>query len=90
MRQNKRVYQTAVIGAGASGLMAAIGAATYSRDVLLLEKNARPGKKLLATGNGKCNFTNEAQGLSCYRGDDPCFCIARVFFSLENRSSFLF
>lgn len=73
MKQNKRIYQTAVIGAGASGLMASIGAAAYSKDVLLLEKNTRPGKKLLSTGNGKCNFTNEEQGLSCYRGDDPAF-----------------
>lgn len=47
-----------IIGAGASGLMAAITAAGQGADVTLIEKNDREGKKILATGNGKCNFTN--------------------------------
>lgn len=50
----------AVAGAGASGMAAAIAAAGRigGSRVLLLEKNAEAGKKILATGNGRCNFTN--------------------------------
>lgn len=48
----------AVIGGGASGIVAAIFAARCGASVAILEKNARIGKKILATGNGRCNFTN--------------------------------
>lgn len=48
----------AVLGGGASGIMAAIAAARCGRDVVLIEKNCRVGKKLLMTGNGRCNLTN--------------------------------
>ena len=48
----------AVVGAGASGMMAAISAAKYGAEVTLFEKNERVGKKILATGNGKCNLGN--------------------------------
>ena len=48
----------AVIGAGASGMMSAITAASNGGEVTLYEKNDRVGKKLLATGNGKCNLSN--------------------------------
>ena len=47
-----------IIGAGASGMMAAITAAKLGAEVTLIEKKDRVGKKILATGNGKCNFTN--------------------------------
>lgn len=50
----------AIIGAGASGMMAAIAAAKNGAQVTLIEKNDRVGKKILATGNGKCNFTNKS------------------------------
>lgn len=48
----------AVIGAGASGMTAAIAAAKNGAEVTLFEKNDRVGKKILATGNGKCNLSN--------------------------------
>ena len=48
-----------VIGAGAAGMMAAGTAAEYGASVTLLEKNARPGRKLLITGKGRCNVTND-------------------------------
>ena len=48
----------AVIGGGPAGMMAAGFAAMNGLDVLLLEKNNRPGKKLLITGKGRCNMTN--------------------------------
>jgi len=47
-----------VVGAGAAGLMAAGTAARRGREVLLLEKNDRVGKKLLISGKGRCNITN--------------------------------
>ena len=47
-----------IIGGGASGLMAAIWASRLGAAVTVLEKNDKPGRKLLATGNGRCNFTN--------------------------------
>jgi len=55
---NKRVI---VIGAGASGMMAAGRAAESGADVLLLEKMKRPGKKLLISGQTRCNLTNARQ-----------------------------
>lgn len=62
-----------VIGGGASGLMASIWAARTGASVTLLEHNERTGKKILATGNGKCNLTNLVQDSSCYRCSEPDF-----------------
>lgn len=56
-----------VIGGGASGLVAAIFAAKKQNDVTILEKNNICGKKILATGNGRCNFWNEDQDITHYR-----------------------
>lgn len=67
-----------VIGGGASGLMAAIAAAEQGAKVTLLEKNRQVGKKILVTGNGRCNLTNENQDEACYRGGEPGF--ARTVF----------
>lgn len=47
-----------VVGGGASGMIAAIAAAKNGANVYILEKNDRVGKKILSTGNGKCNLTN--------------------------------
>ncbi|MCR5650602.1 MAG: aminoacetone oxidase family FAD-binding enzyme [Lachnospiraceae bacterium] len=61
--------KTAVVGAGASGMMAAVTAASNGNPVTIFEHTLQPGKKLLLTGNGKCNFTNrdmsEAHFHSC-------------------------
>lgn len=59
-----------VVGAGASGLIAAIFAKKCGNDVTILEKNEICGKKILATGNGRCNFWNEDQSLEHYRSSD--------------------
>lgn len=66
-----RSVEVLVVGAGASGMMAAITAARGGRRVLVLEKKNRPGKKLLATGNGRCNYTNQRQAPECYRSTCP-------------------
>ncbi len=63
----------AVIGGGASGMMAAITAASKGAEITVYEAKDRLGKKILATGNGKCNYTNLAQEDSCYRGTDADF-----------------
>lgn len=47
-----------VIGAGAAGMIAAYAAAMCGHQVLILEKNEKPGKKLFITGKGRCNITN--------------------------------
>ncbi len=60
----------AVIGGGASGMMAAITAARGGAEVYLFERNDRVGKKILATGNGKCNFSNLNLDKSFYFCDD--------------------
>ncbi|MDD3338217.1 MAG: NAD(P)/FAD-dependent oxidoreductase [Lachnospiraceae bacterium] len=62
-----------IIGGGASGLMAAIQAARLDAAVTILEQNTKPGKKLLCTGNGKCNLTNTEQESTDYRGTNPGF-----------------
>ncbi len=59
-----------IVGGGASGLMAAISAARRGANVTIIEQKDRLGKKILSTGNGKCNLTNEYMELECFRGDD--------------------
>ncbi len=56
-----------IIGGGASGMTAAITAAE-SHDVMLLERQSRVGRKLLSTGNGRCNLTHLGAGESSYHG----------------------
>ena len=55
----------AVIGGGASGLTAAIAAARNGAEVTICEKLNRVGKKILATGNGRCNYTNMNLSKEC-------------------------
>ena len=52
------LYDIAVIGAGASGMAAALAAAESGASVIIIDGNDKAGKKLYATGNGRCNFTN--------------------------------
>ena len=62
-----------IVGAGASGLMAAIKAAAIGAAVTVLEQNDRPGRKICATGNGRCNMTNLNNIENAYRGSHPEF-----------------
>ncbi len=52
-------YEIAIIGGGPAGIMAAIAASRNSSSVVLLEKNSSLGRKLLLTGGGRCNITNQ-------------------------------
>ena len=48
-----------IIGAGACGLMCAVQAGFLGKKVIVLEKNNKPGAKILISGGGRCNFTNQ-------------------------------
>jgi predicted Rossmann fold flavoprotein len=65
-----------VIGGGSSGMMAAISAARGGAAAVLLEARDRVGKKLLATGSGRCNLTNSDSSLSRFHGGDRAFIAA--------------
>lgn len=63
-----------VIGGGASGMIAALTASEDKENsVTLLERQARVGRKLLSTGNGRCNLTNMNMGAEHYHGSDAAF-----------------
>ena len=62
-----------VLGGGPAGMTAALAAARAGAEVSLLEQNERIGKKLLLTGNGKCNYTNLELDAARYDTDDPDF-----------------
>jgi len=66
--QERGGVRVAVIGGGAAGMMAAITAARAGARVVLLEGNDRVGKKLLTTGNGRCNLTNTGADPAHYHG----------------------
>ena len=61
-----------IVGAGASGMMAAISAAKNNKDteIIILEHGTKPGRKILATGNGRCNLTNKKLDKECFRSHD--------------------
>ena len=62
-----------IIGGGASGLIAAILHARAGQKVTLLEQNSKIGKKILVSGNGKCNITNRYINLNRFHGQNPKF-----------------
>ena len=68
----------AVVGGGAAGMMAAIQAAGAGACVTVYEKNDRVGKKILSTGNGKCNFSNETMHAGCYYGSGS-HCVEELY-----------
>lgn len=63
----------AIIGGGASGMMAAIIAAREGADVTIYEHNNSVGKKILASGNGRCNIINTTASVADYAGKNPHF-----------------
>jgi len=70
----KMSYDIIIIGGGASGLVSAIAAARKGAKVLIFDRMSKIGKKILATGNGKCNFTNLDMKPCYYRGEDMGIC----------------
>ncbi len=83
------MYNVLIIGGGASGMMAAIAAARQNAAVVLIERMQRVGKKLLATGNGRCNLSNLNTTPACYHGTDPEFVVEGLrHFTVEDTLHF--
>lgn len=83
------MYDTAIIGGGAAGLAAAIFASRRGKSVLLLERLPRVGKKILSTGNGRCNISNKMITPENYHGASPSFAMkALSAFSVRNTEDF--
>lgn len=80
----------AVVGGGASGFAAAITVARAQSDcaVTIYERLEKPLKKILATGNGRCNLTNTDAGVSDYRGDAAFAAAALAAFPAESTRAF--
>jgi len=81
----------AIIGGGAAGMTAAIFSKRRCQDadIVILERLERPGKKLLATGNGRCNYTNVNVSNTNYHGKNPEFAgFALKAFSNEDAVAF--
>lgn len=79
-----------IIGGGASGMIAALTASEKpDNEVLILERQARMARKLLATGNGRCNLTNRGLTAENYHGQQPRFCAyALKEFGVEDTLAF--
>ena len=69
--QDSTVWDTIIVGAGAAGMTAALACGKEKQKVLLLDRQNQMGRKILVTGNGKCNLTNFAQKPKYYRSDCP-------------------
>src|SRR5271163_2560406 len=67
-------FDAIIVGAGAAGLMCALTAGSRGRRVLILERNERPGAKILISGGGRCNFTNLETPPECFISANPHFC----------------
>ena len=78
-----------IIGAGASGLVSAIFAARRGASVTVLEANDKPGRKLLAAGNGKCNLTNLNMDATHYHCENAAF-VQNVLDAFSNDDAMAF
>lgn len=79
--------EVVIIGGGASGLTAAITAARNGKDVTIIERNNKCGKKILITGNGRCNFWNTDEDISHYHSSNPN--LLKEFITDERKNSIL-
>ncbi|WP_353133326.1 NAD(P)/FAD-dependent oxidoreductase [Pseudopedobacter sp.] len=66
-------YDTVIIGGGACGLMCAVQAGYLGKQVLILEKNDKPGAKILISGGGRCNYTNLNTNKENFISENPHF-----------------
>lgn len=71
-------YDVIIIGAGAAGLMCAATAGYRGRRVLVLDHANKPGKKILMSGGGRCNFTNLNSSPANFLSSNPHFCISAL------------
>ena len=73
-----RKYDVVILGAGAAGLMAGLTAGFRGRSVLILERSNMVGKKILMSGGGRCNFTNQYIDYDNFLSDNSHFCIGAL------------
>ena len=66
--ENKTLYDVAIVGAGASGMLCALQCARAGKRVILFEKEMQVGRKILVSGNGRCNLTNAFVSAADYHG----------------------
>lgn len=71
---SQNYYDVIIIGAGAAGLLCGAEAGKRGKNVLILEHAEKPGKKILISGGGRCNFTNLFVSPENYISDNPHFC----------------
>src|SRR5271163_2675739 len=74
MAPTTEAFDAVVLGAGAAGMMCAMGAGRRGRRVLLLEHGAQAGAKILISGGGRCNFTNLEVTPERFLSANPHFC----------------
>lgn len=79
--------EVVIVGGGASGLTAAITAARNGKDVTIIERNNKCGKKILITGNGRCNFWNTDVDLSHFHSSNSN--LLKEFITDERKNSIL-
>jgi hypothetical protein len=78
MSQSTSHYDVIIIGAGAAGLMCAATAGYRGRSVLVLDHANKPGKKILMSGGGRCNFTNLNSTPANFLSENPSYCISAL------------
>lgn len=71
-------YDTIIVGAGAAGLMCAATAGYRGQRVLVIDHASKPGKKILMSGGGRCNFTNLNSTPANFLSSNPAFCISAL------------
>lgn len=81
--------KVAIIGGGASGLMAALQASASGADVTLFEKGEKLGRKIFASGNGRCNISNSKISSENYHGNDSDFAM-KVISSFDRNETLEF
>lgn len=67
-------FDAIIIGAGAAGMFCSVLAGQAGRRVLLIDNGKKPGRKILMSGGGRCNFTNLYVGPGAYLSQNPHFC----------------
>lgn len=78
------MYDVIIVGAGASGLICALECARAGLNVLVLEKDPQPARKILVSGNGRCNVTNRHVSPACYHTDPTLIEKTLAQFSFQN------
>ena len=71
-------WDVVIAGAGAAGLMCGAVAARRGRRVLVIDSGDKPGRKILISGGGRCNFTNTGAGPENYLSGNPRFCVSAL------------